>query len=558
MTPSASGRLRSTSPINSYHVILEITPELQQDPSLFNKLYLTSPLTGMQVPLSTFVKIDTTKTAYLSISHQGQFPAVTISFNLASGVALGEAVDAIVKAQADMGVPQTLSGSFQGTAKAFGDSLSSQPYLIAAALVAVYIVLGLLYESYIHPLTILSTLPSAGVGALLILMAGGYDLSVIALIGIILLIGIVKKNGIMMIDFALTAERQQGMKPEEAIYQACLLRFRPIMMTTMCALLSGLPLMLGHGAGSELRRPLGYAMVGGLVLSQALTLFTTPVVYLYLDRAHYWLTPQAGAQRPQGSKKRSRTARRNRIHTELADTLMKILIVEDEQKMADYLFKGLSEQGCTVDLAANGIDGQHLAIEHEYDVIVLDVMLPGLDGFSVLRALRAIKQTPVIMLTARDSVEDRIKGLHDGADDYLIKPFSFLELLARLQALTRRGRVQEPAQLRIGDLQIDLLSRKATRGSQRIDLTAKEFALLAIMARRQGEILSKTAIAELVWDMNFDSNTNVVEVAIKRLRAKIDAPFPEKLLHTIRGMGYVLELRNHAAAEAAGHIDDSV
>lgn len=237
---------------------------------------------------------------------------------------------------------------------------------------------------------------------------------------------------------------------------------------------------------------------------------------------------------------------------------MKILIVEDEQKMADYLFKGLSEQGCTVDLAANGIDGQHLAIEHEYDVIVLDVMLPGLDGFSVLRALRAIKQTPVIMLTARDSVEDRIKGLHDGADDYLIKPFSFLELLARLQALTRRGRVQEPAQLRIGDLQIDLLSRKATRGSQRIDLTAKEFALLAIMARRQGEILSKTAIAELVWDMNFDSNTNVVEVAIKRLRAKIDTPFPEKLLHTIRGMGYVLELRNHAATEATDHIDDSV
>ncbi|RFB69597.1 MULTISPECIES: efflux RND transporter permease subunit [unclassified Herbaspirillum] len=274
--------------VNSYRVILEVTPELQKDPALFNKLYLTSPLTGQQVPLSTFIKVDTTKTAYLSISHQSQFPAVTISFNLAHGVALGEAVDAINQAQAEMGVPTTLSGAFQGTAKAFGDSLSSQPYLIAAALIAVYIVLGLLYESYIHPLTILSTLPSAGVGALLILMAGGYDLSVIALIGIILLIGIVKKNGIMMIDFALTAERQHGMKPEEAIYQACLLRFRPIMMTTMCALLSGLPLMLGHGAGSELRRPLGYAMVGGLVLSQALTLFTTPVVYLYLDRAHYW------------------------------------------------------------------------------------------------------------------------------------------------------------------------------------------------------------------------------------------------------------------------------
>ncbi|PFH08247.1 HAE1 family hydrophobic/amphiphilic exporter-1 [Collimonas sp. PA-H2] len=283
--------------INSYHVILEVTPKLQQDPDLFSKLYLTSPVTGQQVPLSTFVTIDTNKTSYLSISHQGQFPAVTISFNLAPGVALGEAVDAITKAQNQMGVPPTLTGAFQGTAKAFGDSLSSQPYLIAAALVAVYIVLGLLYESYIHPLTILSTLPSAGVGALLILMMGGYDLSVIALIGIILLIGIVKKNGIMMIDFALTAERQHGMKPEEAIYQACLLRFRPIMMTTMCALLSGLPLMLGHGAGSELRRPLGYAMVGGLVLSQALTLFTTPVVYLYLDRAHYWYERRKEARR---------------------------------------------------------------------------------------------------------------------------------------------------------------------------------------------------------------------------------------------------------------------
>jgi len=283
--------------INSYHVVLEVTPALQSDPSLFDKLYITSPLTHQQVPLSAFVKVDTTKTAYLSISHQSQFPAVTLSFNLAPGVSLGEAVDQINKAQAGMGLPQALSGSFQGTAQAFRDSLSSQPYLIAAALVAVYIVLGLLYESFIHPLTILSTLPSAGVGALLILMAGGYDLSVIALIGIILLIGIVKKNGIMMVDFALTAEREQGLQPEEAIYRACLLRFRPIMMTTMCALLSGLPLMLGHGAGSELRRPLGFAMVGGLVLSQALTLFTTPVVYLYLDRAHYWYEKKHEARR---------------------------------------------------------------------------------------------------------------------------------------------------------------------------------------------------------------------------------------------------------------------
>ncbi|MES2533249.1 MAG: heavy metal response regulator transcription factor [Pseudomonadota bacterium] len=235
---------------------------------------------------------------------------------------------------------------------------------------------------------------------------------------------------------------------------------------------------------------------------------------------------------------------------------MKILIVEDEIKTADYLHKGLTEQGCAVDMAHDGLDGQHLAMQHDYDVIVLDAMLPGLDGFAVLRSLRTVKQTPVIMLTARDRVEDRIKGLHDGADDYLIKPFSFLELLARLQALNRRGRAQEPMQLRIADLQIDLLGRKAFRGSggggggggggTRIDLTAKEFALLAVLARRQGEILSKTAIAELVWDMNFDSNTNVVEVAIKRLRDKIDVPFAAsspKLLHTIRGMGYVMEVR---------------
>ncbi|MGO4402497.1 heavy metal response regulator transcription factor [Achromobacter sp. PAB15] len=227
---------------------------------------------------------------------------------------------------------------------------------------------------------------------------------------------------------------------------------------------------------------------------------------------------------------------------------MKILIVEDELKTADYLRKGLGEQGCTVDVAHNGIDGQHLALEHDYDVIVLDAMLPGMDGFAVLRSLRMVRQTPVIMLTARDGVEDRIRGLHDGADDYLVKPFSFLELLARLQALTRRGRAQEPVQLRIGDLQIDLISRKAWRAGTRLDLTAKEFALLAVLARRQGEILSKTAIAELVWDMNFDSNVNVVEVAIKRLRGKVDAPFGRRLLHTIRGMGYVLELRDEAAA----------
>ncbi|MBB5877540.1 MULTISPECIES: heavy metal response regulator transcription factor [Xanthomonas] len=226
---------------------------------------------------------------------------------------------------------------------------------------------------------------------------------------------------------------------------------------------------------------------------------------------------------------------------------MKVLIVEDERKTADYLQQGLSEQGCTVDVAYDGIDGQHLALHYDFDVIVLDAMLPGLDGFAILRSLRSVKSTPVIMLTARDSVEDRVKGLREGADDYLIKPFSFIELLARLQVLARRGRAQESTLLRVGDLQIDMISRKAVRGRQRLDLTAKEFALLATLARHQGEILSKTAIAEMVWDMNFDSNTNVVEVAIKRLRAKIDVPFDAPLLHTVRGMGYVLEEREDAA-----------
>ncbi|MDQ1093793.1 two-component system copper resistance phosphate regulon response regulator CusR [Xanthomonas sacchari] len=225
---------------------------------------------------------------------------------------------------------------------------------------------------------------------------------------------------------------------------------------------------------------------------------------------------------------------------------MKVLIVEDERKTADYLQQGLSEQGCTVDVAYDGIDGQHLALHYDFDVIVLDAMLPGLDGFAILRSLRSVKTTPVIMLTARDSVEDRVKGLREGADDYLIKPFSFIELLARLQVLARRGRAQESTLLRVGDLQIDMISRKAVRGRQRLDLTAKEFALLAALARHQGEILSKTAIAEMVWDMNFDSNTNVVEVAIKRLRAKIDVPFGAPLLHTVRGMGYVLEQREDA------------
>jgi HAE1 family hydrophobic/amphiphilic exporter-1 len=268
---------------NSYHVVMEITPSLQGDPDSLKKIYLKSPLTNEMVPLSAMTKFDTQHVTYLSINHQGQFPAVTLSFNLAPGAALGDAVDAINRASVTMQLPATITGNFQGTAQAFQSSLKSQPYLILAALVAVYIILGMLYESYIHPLTILSTLPSAGVGALLVLLLFHIELSVIALIGIILLIGIVKKNGIMMVDFALQAEREQHLSPHDSIRQACLMRFRPIMMTTMAALLGALPLALGHGTGSELRRPLGYTMVGGLILSQALTLFTTPVIYLYLD-----------------------------------------------------------------------------------------------------------------------------------------------------------------------------------------------------------------------------------------------------------------------------------
>ncbi len=270
--------------LNSYHVILELLPGLQSDPQTLSKIYIKSPITGQMVPLSTFVRYDTQHVTALSIQHQGQFPAVTLSFNLAPGAALGDAVKAITRAAAAIRMPATITGSFQGTAQAFQSSLKSEPLLILAALVAVYIILGMLYESYIHPLTILSTLPSAGVGALLILILFHFDLSVIALIGIILLIGIVKKNGIMMVDFAIQAERERQLPPEAAIRQACLLRFRPIMMTTMAALLGALPLMLGQGTGSELRRPLGFTMVGGLLLSQALTLFTTPVIYLYLDR----------------------------------------------------------------------------------------------------------------------------------------------------------------------------------------------------------------------------------------------------------------------------------
>jgi hydrophobe/amphiphile efflux-1 (HAE1) family protein len=278
--------------LNQYHVVMEVDPQFWQRPETLQDIYVASN-SGAMVPLSAFTHFEKSASA-LAINHQGQFPSITLSFNLSQGVALGDAVKAIEAARRELGLPASVRGSFSGTAQAFQASLSNEPLLILAALMTVYIVLGVLYESYMHPWTILSTLPSAGVGAVLALMFFRTDLSLIAIIGVILLIGIVKKNGIMMVDFALGAQRKEGKSPEEAIYEACLLRFRPIMMTTMAALLGALPLALGTGVGSELRRPLGISIVGGLIFSQMLTLYTTPVVYIYMDRLRMWIDRKRG------------------------------------------------------------------------------------------------------------------------------------------------------------------------------------------------------------------------------------------------------------------------
>jgi HAE1 family hydrophobic/amphiphilic exporter-1 len=280
--------------LNQYYVILEVDPGYQLGPNALSRIYAKSS-GGIMVPLSQFASVRRS-IAPLAINHQGQFPSVTLSFNLAPAGTIGAAVSAIRQNAADLHMPPSIATSFQGNAQAFQSSLSSTPILILAALIAVYLILGVLYESLIHPLTIISTLPSAGLGALLTLMLFGMPLDVIGIIGIILLIGIVKKNGIMLVDFALAGQRERGLSSEDAIHEACRLRFRPILMTTLCALLGGVPLMLGTGTGSEIRQPLGYAIVGGLLVSQLLTLFTTPIVYIYMDRIQDWLDRRSRTQ----------------------------------------------------------------------------------------------------------------------------------------------------------------------------------------------------------------------------------------------------------------------
>ncbi len=525
---------------NSYHVVLEITPSLQSDPDSLKKLYLKSQLTGEMVPLSAMTKLDTQHVTYLSINHQGQFPAVTLSFNLAPGAALGDAVNAINRASVQMHLPATITGNFQGTAQAFQSSLKSQPYLILAALVAVYIILGMLYESYIHPLTILSTLPSAGVGALLVLLLFHIELSVIALIGIILLIGIVKKNGIMMVDFALQAEREQHLSPHDSIRQ----RVSVAIQTHHD----------DHDGGIARCRAVGAGARHGLRVAPALGLHhgrrpdLEPGADAVHDARHLPLFGRIQRQDARPAPERSTRKPRWRMQPHgcacaARGPLMKILLVEDNERVTQFVIKGLQEAGHTTDHAANGRDGMFLAASEPYDVIIMDRMLPGdIDGLAIIEVLRkAGKRTPILILSALSEVDDRIRGLRSGGDDYLTKPFAFGELLARIDALHRRAQgVDHEIPLTVGDLHMDPLTRKVTRGDRPITLQPREFKLLEYLMRHAGQVVTRTMLLENVWDYHFDPQTNVVDVHISKLRQKIDAEFERPLLKTVRNAGYTV------------------
>jgi CheY-like chemotaxis protein len=418
---------------NSYHVVLEITPSLQTDPASLSKLYLKS---RADRPDGAAVGDDQVRHAARDLSVDQSPGAVSrghavVQSRAGRGARRGRRCDQPrIGRHAPAG---TITGTFQGTAQAFQSSLKTQPYLILAALVAVYIILGMLYESYIHPLTILSTLPSAGVGALLVLLIFHIDLSVMALIGIILLIGIVKKNGIMMVDFAIQAEREQHLSPHDAIRQACLLRFRPIMMTTMAACSARCRWRWG-AAPARNCASLGYTMVGGLDREPGIDAVHDARHLPVSGQFSLWLKRRRG--HPRGPT-RSGCGRRRAAW----GNAVKILLVEDNERVSQFVVKGLQEAGHTTDHAANGRDGMFLAASEPYDVIIMDRMLPGdIDGLAIIEVLRkAGKRTPILILSALSEVDDRIRGLRSGGDDYLTKPFAFGELLARFDALHRRA-----------------------------------------------------------------------------------------------------------------------
>ncbi len=518
--------------LNAYHVILEITPSLQADPQSLSKIYVKSPVTGQMVPLSTFVKYDTQHVTFLSINHQGQFPAVTLSFNLGPGVALGDAVDAINKAAAAIRMPSTITGSFQGTAQAFQSSLKTQPYLILAALVVVYIILGMLYESYIHPLTILSTLA----------------------------LGRRRRTvGAAAVSFRSVGNRADRHHPadrhrqEERYHDGGLCdpgRARAASVpgsVDTAGLSAALPADHDDHHGGAARRPAADA--------RAWHRFgAAPAAGVHHGR---WLDPEPGhdavhdtsdlsvsgsVHRPAAARACRRGGRRASRPVD-PRSLMKVLLVEDNERVTQFVVKGLQEAGHTADHAANGRDGMFLAASEPYDVIIMDRMLPGdIDGLAIIEALRKSgKRTPILILSALSDVDERIRGLRAGGDDYLTKPFAFGELLARLDALTRRAQGENAqTKLEVADLRVDLLTRKVTRGDRSLTLQPREFKLLEYLMRHADQVVTRTMLLENVWDYHFDPQTNVVDVHISKLRQKIDADFERPLLRTVRNAGYTL------------------